>query len=149
MGKKLVGGKIQKLMLGNSDAMMPGDEVSALGFPLGFNGLKITMGVVSGYQVFEHALYAEVDAAINPGNSGGPLLNSAGKVLGINSAKMQGADSMSFAIPAKVLMALINSLYSSREFRLPYLGVKFNKANKDMRKQLKMDALAKSHPGGV
>lgn len=143
------GGKIHKMTLGNSDTMQPGDEVSALGFPLGFNGLKITMGVVSGYQVFEHALYAEVDAAINPGNSGGPLLNSAGKVLGINSAKMQGADNMSFAIPAKVLLALINSLYGTREFRLPFLGVKFNNANKDMRAQLKMNALAKTHPGGV
>merc|ERR1711998_37393 len=102
---------IHKLHVGDSDTLRMGDKVVALGFPLGFNGLKITMGIFSGYQVFSHALYAMVDAAINPGNSGGPLLNSKGLVLGINSAKMQGANDMSFAIPAQVLLAVVNTLY--------------------------------------
>jgi len=123
---------IKKLDLGTSDSMKPGDKVVALGFPLGFNGLKITMGVFSGYQVFEHALYAQMDAAINPGNSGGPLLNSDGLVLGINSAKMEGSDGMSFAIPTAVLKAALNKLYSRREFVLPYLGLKYNMVSSDI-----------------
>jgi S1-C subfamily serine protease len=123
---------IRKLDLGDSDSLKAGDKVVALGFPLGFNGLKITMGVFSGYQVFEHALYAQVDAAINPGNSGGPLLSSSGLVLGINSAKMQNADSMSFAIPSIVLKALLAKLYKTRGFVLPFLGMKYNIVGPDM-----------------
>jgi S1-C subfamily serine protease len=124
--------QIHKLTLGDSDSVALGDKVVALGFPLGFNGVKITMGIFSGYQVFEHALYGMVDAAINPGNSGGPLLNDKGLVLGINSAKMEGANGMSFAIPARVLQALIDTLYVNRELRLPFLGAKLTRVSAAM-----------------
>jgi S1-C subfamily serine protease len=120
--------ELTTLSIGDSDASLPGDSVAAMGFPLGFNGLKVSTGVVSGYQVFPDSLYLEMDASINPGNSGGPLLNAQGQVIGINSAGMDGANGMSFAIPGACLKVLLDPVYTHREWHLPFVGLKYNGA---------------------
>ena len=88
------------LLLGDSDAVVVGDPVVAVGAPLGLAG-TVTTGIVSALnrpvsageatesddQAFINAI--QTDAAINPGNSGGPLVNAAGEVIGINSAIAQ------------------------------------------------------------
>jgi serine protease Do len=122
------GHQLTVLEFGNSDESMPGDSVAAMGFPLGFKGLKVSVGVVSGYQVFRSSLYLQMDASINPGNSGGPLINSRGMVVGINSAGMTGATGMSFAIPSVCVKVLLNPLYTNREWQLPFVGVNYNGA---------------------
>ncbi|NTU71577.1 MAG: trypsin-like serine protease [Coriobacteriia bacterium] len=79
-----------------------GDEVWALGYPLGLTKLVVTKGIVSSLeQEVEGEAYLQTDASINPGNSGGPLLNSAGRLIGINVAKAQmtGVDNVGFAVP--------------------------------------------------
>ena len=74
--------------LGSSSALRLGDELIALGFPLGFEELTVTRGVMSAIRQSpeqRHVSFVQTDAAINPGNSGGPLINLAGDVVGINS----------------------------------------------------------------
>jgi S1-C subfamily serine protease len=130
--EKLGSDTLTTLTIGDSDSHHAGHAVATMGFPLGFNGLKVSVGVVSGYQVFEHAMYMQMDASINPGNSGGPLVNAAGEVVGINSAGMPNANAMSFAIPSACIKVLLDPLYTNREWRLPFLGIKYNPATTDL-----------------
>ncbi len=79
-----------------------GDEVYALGYPTGLNGLVVTKGIVSSVnQETDGDLYLQTDASINPGNSGGPLVNAGGSLVGINVAKnaAQAVDNIGFAVP--------------------------------------------------
>ena len=82
--------KFLPLPLGNSYLAFVGNEVIAVGFPLG-NALPgsstITRGIVSSWRVFDGVDYLQTDAAINPGNSGGPLINRSGKVVGVNTSR--------------------------------------------------------------
>ena len=93
------------LPLGDSDAVRLGQEVRAVGFPLTDvlgKSIKVTRGSLAG--VLEHKRFKllQVDASINPGNSGGPLVNERGEVVGVNSAKLVGADisTVGFAVPS-------------------------------------------------
>ena len=78
--------------LGNSYLAFVGNEVIAVGFPLG-NALPgsstITRGIVSSWRVFDGVDYLQTDAAINPGNSGGPLISRSGKVVGVNTSRYE------------------------------------------------------------
>ena len=78
--------------LGNSYLAFVGNEVIAVGFPLG-NALPgsstITRGIVSSWRVFDGVSYLQTDAAINPGNSGGPLISRSGKVVGVNTSRYE------------------------------------------------------------
>lgn len=88
--------------LGDSDLAEVGDEVIAMGYPLGLR--TVSTGVVSAKPVFDYVEYIQTDAAINPGNSGGPLLNSSGEVIGINTWKIEETgsgrpvDNLGFAV---------------------------------------------------
>jgi len=121
--------------LGNSDDVAIGSYVAAIGNPLGleFNG-SITQGVVSGLNrtiqvsdtmgtntVTMQGLI-QVDAAINSGNSGGPLLNSAGQVIGINTAKAT-AEGMGFAIPINTAIPIVDKVIKDGSFERVYMGV--------------------------
>jgi len=96
---------LDPLPLGNSNNVLVGDTVYAIGFPFG-NPESMTAGVVSGLNRTDsqsglHGLI-QTDAKINPGNSGGPLLNTLGQVVGINDAidsPVQGNVGVGFAIP--------------------------------------------------
>merc|ERR1712216_816407 len=114
---------IKRMRLGNSDKMMRGAQVVAVGFPLGMTSVKASMGIISGYQVFRKTLYLSITAAINPGNSGGPLYNTKGEVVGINSAKFTKASGIAFAIPSNQVRVALDSLYTNREFIEPELGI--------------------------
>ena len=74
--------------------MTPGEDVYAIGFPLGQDNLKFTKGIISGRQYSK----IQTDTPINPGNSGGPLLLD-GKVLGINASHITNASNIGYAIP--------------------------------------------------
>jgi Trypsin-like serine proteases, typically periplasmic, contain C-terminal PDZ domain len=90
--------------LGDSNAIMPGETVIAIGNPYGFNH-TVTTGVVSalGRSLTTKNSYftdlIQTDAPINPGNSGGPLVNIAGRVIGINSAMLADAEGMALPYP--------------------------------------------------
>lgn len=129
------------LVLGDSEAMLVGDPVIAIGSPLGLDS-TVTTGIVSAVdrpvttgESEESVAYIaaiQTDAAINPGNSGGPLLNSVGEVIGINSAiaalpgatEATGAGSvgLGFAIPSNQARRVAEELIASGKAQVPVIG---------------------------
>ncbi len=117
-----------------TDLPAPGEVVLALGTPLGFRN-SVTLGVVSGVgrEIPGSAAQApalvdliQTDAAISPGNSGGALIDTAGRVVGINDAYLPpqtGAVSIGFAIPAATATRVAEDLLDDGEVVHPYLGV--------------------------
>src|SRR5439155_18111032 len=123
-------GKAPYLRLGDSDSLLVGQKVIAIGNPFGFNG-TLTTGVVSalGRTIREESTtYEEMiqtDAAINPGNSGGPLLDSHGAVIGINTMiyGTQGSIGIGFAIPISRAKARLEEFEAHGTIAPPALGV--------------------------
>ncbi|MFQ4142478.1 trypsin-like peptidase domain-containing protein [Chlorogloeopsis sp. ULAP02] len=101
--------------VGNSDRLKPGEWAIAIGNPLGLDN-TVTVGIISGTERSSRAFggrgigFIQTDAAINPGNSGGPLLNQNGQVIGINTAIIQGAQGLGFAIPINQAQQIANQL---------------------------------------
>ncbi len=94
-------GEIKALPLGEAWSVRIGDTVIALGFPLSDqlgDGYTVTTGVVSSRRLVGSGMRIQTDAAINIGSSGGPLVNSAGEVIGVNTATFEDYDGISFAI---------------------------------------------------
>jgi serine protease Do len=87
------------LPLGNSDAATIGQDVYAIGNPLGLTG-TVTKGIVSAIRSASGRSYIQLDATINPGNSGGPLLDTDGAVIGVTTFKIRGIEGLNFAIAA-------------------------------------------------
>ncbi len=126
------------LNLGNSDAVVVGQTVIAIGTPLGEYFGSVTTGIVSGLdrevsassdwfgsssKSYENVI--QTDAAINPGNSGGPLLNTSGEVIGVNFATTSGADNISFALPINIVKDRVEEYRTYGKFIKPYLGVSY------------------------
>lgn len=119
------------LIPGNSNDMRIGDWVIAIGNALG-QGIRATEGIISregvSLQVDQNeTLYdlIETSAAINPGNSGGPLVNLAGKVIGITSAKISsvGVEGMGYAISINTALPIIQELVNNGYVSRPFIGV--------------------------
>lgn len=121
-------GKPVHLVLGDSDAVEVGQKVLAIGNPLGLHN-TLTVGVVSGRarsipgapEGLGHA-FLQTDAAINPGNSGGPLVDSAGRVIGINAVVAREGQNISFAIPANLVKKILPDLIEMGHVYRPALG---------------------------
>ncbi|MBS4219782.1 trypsin-like peptidase domain-containing protein [Bacillus sp. FJAT-49711] len=123
------------LKFGNSDALRAGDQVVAIGNPLGLDFSRtVTQGIVSAVNrtvsvttsAGEWDLNAiQTDAAINPGNSGGALINSDGELVGINSLKISesGVEGLGFAIPINDAVPIINEIIKTGKIERPYMGV--------------------------
>ncbi|SHJ96006.1 serine protease HtrA [Tepidibacter formicigenes] len=118
--------------LGDSDNVEVGDIAIAIGNPLGLEFERsLTQGIISGlhrsikvneYESVEDLI--QTDASINPGNSGGPLLNSKGEVIGINTAKIQTAEGLGFAIPINTAKPIVDQFIQKGEFKRVSLGIK-------------------------
>ncbi len=80
----------------------------------------------------------QTDAAINPGNSGGPLINMAGKVIGINTAAVMGAQNIGFAIPINYAKKDLKEVKQYGKIRMPFLGVKYVILNKEISQKNKL-----------
>ncbi len=125
----------------DSDKVKVGDVVFALGNPFGV-GETITQGIVSatgrsGVGIVEYEDFIQTDASINPGNSGGALINSAGHLIGINSAiisKSGGNVGIGFAIPSNMVTTVATSLIESGKYTRAYLGVNISDISDDMSK---------------
>jgi serine protease Do len=119
-------GKLPEAPLGNSDNLRVGEWVCAIGNPLGYVH-SVTVGVVSfiGRKLFDASLddYIQTDAAINFGNSGGPLINSAGEVVGINSAISSRASNIGFAVPINQAVAVLPQLKAQGRVSRGFIGV--------------------------
>jgi serine protease Do len=98
-------GAFRPLLLDAADETKIGDDVYAIGAPDGM-AYTVTKGILSAKnrRFSRTNTYLQIDAAINGGNSGGPLLNDAGKVIGVNTMKLDGAEGIGLAIPSAVLI---------------------------------------------
>jgi serine protease Do len=116
--------------LGNSDNLLPGQTAIAIGNPLGLNN-TVTEGIISatGRSASDIGVsdrrvdFIQTDAAINPGNSGGPLLNANGEVIGVNTAILQGAQGLGFAIPINAARRVADQLIANGRVQYPYVGL--------------------------
>lgn len=128
------GGPFTPVMLGSVEDIQVGDPVAAIGTPLDLSFQHtVTAGIVSGMnrtlQVPTSAGLSfleeliQTDASINPGNSGGPLVTLEGKVIGINTVKVQDAEGMGFAIPIDLAQPIVKRIIDKGSFVAPYVGV--------------------------
>ena len=160
---------LEPLTIGRSDDVVVGDEVVAVGSPLGL-GSTVTAGIVSalerpvaagedGDESYISAI--QTDAAINPGNSGGPLLNADGHVIGVNTAIAQipgqmsasGSIGLGFAIPSDIVVRTVDQLIATGEAKHPIIGVSLDRrwdreGAKVMESDDLPDGLAAVIPGG-
>jgi Do/DeqQ family serine protease len=124
--------KFPTLDFANSDELMVGDVVLAVGNPFGV-GQTVTHGIISALArtqvgITDYQFFIQTDAAINPGNSGGALVDMTGKLAGINTAifsRSGGSQGIGFAIPANMVRVVVASAKSGgKAVRRPWLGAR-------------------------
>lgn len=137
--------KLPTVELGDSSNLEVGQTVIAIGNALGEFSNTVSTGVISGLSrtvvaggagnIEKLTNVIQTDASINPGNSGGPLLDSSGKVIGINTAIASRAQNIGFAISINEAKSVIDSIYESGRIVRPWLGVRYIIINEDIAKQ--------------
>ncbi|MEA1980260.1 MAG: trypsin-like peptidase domain-containing protein [candidate division Zixibacteria bacterium] len=129
-------GDIPVAKFGNSDSVMAGQYVLAMGSPLSLSR-SVSAGVIStkdryfntevrlpsGEQTGRYNLWIQTDAAINPGNSGGPLVNLDGQVIGVNSRATLYANNIGFAIPINVVKHVSDAILSHGKVTRSWIGL--------------------------
>jgi serine protease Do len=138
--------KLTAVRWGDSDRMVPGQLVIAIGNPLGLGG-TVTTGIVSArdrdIKVSPLDSFMQIDAAINPGNSGGPLFNSAGELIGMNTAIFTvgsegGSVGLAFAIPGNDVQLVLKNLHQYGRAHNGYLGAVLQDVTHDMAEALSL-----------
>jgi Do/DeqQ family serine protease len=131
------------LEMGNSDELQVGDVVLAVGNPFGV-GQTVTHGIVSALArtqvgVTDYQFFIQTDAAINPGNSGGPLVDMAGRIVGINTAifsRSGGSQGVGFAIPANMVQVVVASARAGGgAVKRPWLGAKLQAVTPELSRE--------------
>ena len=132
------------LPFGDSDKLQVGEPVMAIGNPFGLEG-TVTTGIVSakGRVIGEgpYDNFIQTDAAINPGNSGGPLVNTAGQVVGIDTAifsQSGGSVGIGFAIPINMAKTVLPQLEAKGHVTRGWLGVSIQPVTPELAKALKL-----------
>jgi Do/DeqQ family serine protease len=140
------------LEFADSDELQVGDVVLAIGDPFGV-GQTVTHGIVSALArtevgISDYQFFIQTDAAINPGNSGGPLVDMAGRLVGINSAiysRSGGSQGIGFAIPANMVRVVVASAEGgSGTVKRPWLGAKLQTVTSDI-----ADSMGLARPTGA
>ena len=138
------------LQLGNSSSLKLGQSVIAIGNALGQFQNTVSVGVVSGLsrsitagddgdsstESLDHVI--QTDAAINPGNSGGPLLDLSGRVVGIDSAIVEGSENIGFALPVDDIKSIISSVKATGKIVRPYLGIRYEEIDDQLQSDKKL-----------
>ena len=136
------GSKLPYVALGSSDALRVGDWVVAIGNPFGLSH-TVTAGIVSAKgRVIGAGPYddfIQTDASINPGNSGGPLFDTAGNVVGINTAIVGRASGIGFAVPIDMVKPVIDELKASGRVARGWMGVGLSELDADLARGLELD----------
>jgi serine protease Do len=131
--------------LGDSDDVEVGDWVVAMGNGLGL-GTTVTSGIVSGkgriigHDLFGKEAFLQTDAAINQRNSGGPLFDLQGRVIGMSTAIIAGANTVGFAIPSNLVSSILDDLRTSGRVARGFLGVQQQTLNEELRRMLGIKA---------
>lgn len=126
--------KMDYLELGDSDTIKLGEDVYAIGNPIGFEFQRtVTKGIISGLnrtlriEEDDKQSYLEdliqTDCTINYGNSGGALISEKGELLGINTIKITDVEGMGFAVPINIVKPIIEKLVANGKFEEAYLGI--------------------------
>ncbi len=153
------------VILGNSDNLLVGQLVIAIGNPFGEQG-SMSLGIISGLgrslesqrepsnTLGRYSLpqVIQTDAPINPGNSGGPLLNLKGEVIGINSAirTTTGVNSgVGFSIPVNAVHRIIPALIENGEYVYSYLGVQIQSLNLSLQERFSLPQFRGAYVTGV
>jgi Do/DeqQ family serine protease len=143
---KIQSNNLPTVELGDSARLKPGEWAIAIGNPLGLDN-TVTSGIISATgrsssdigAPNERVNFIQTDAAINPGNSGGPLLNARGQVIGMNTAIIQDARGLGFAIPINTAKTIANQLIATGSVKHPYLGIEMVTLTPDLQKKINDD----------
>lgn len=147
---KIEGNDFPYLELGGSGELELGEYVVAVGNALGEFSNTVSLGIISGLSRFITAQHGDqkhterlrgliqTDAAINPGNSGGPLVNLEGKVIGLNTAVVFGAQNIGFSIPIDQAKKDLEEVSQYGHVRIPFLGVRYLILDEKMQKENKL-----------
>ena len=147
---KIEGKNFPFIKLGNSSKINLGEDVLAIGNPLGDFDDTLSAGIISGLSRKINACsdnplkttslrgLIQTDAAINPGNSGGPLVNMEGEVIGINTATAMGAQNIGFAIPIDYAKDDLTELKKHGKIKKPFLGIRYIILNKELKDAQKL-----------
>ena len=141
---KIEAEELPAVTFADSDSLQPGEWAIAIGNPLGLDN-TVTTGIVSATgrtsaQVGvadKRVSFVQTDAAINPGNSGGPLLNARGEVIGINTAIIQNAQGLGFAIPVNAARDIAEELIAKGKVDHPFLGIQMAEITPELKQELK------------
>jgi serine protease Do len=129
--------------LGDSDQLEAGQTAIAIGNPFGLER-TVTTGVISAVnrspQGFGLDGLIQTDAAISPGNSGGPLLDSRGRLIGVNTAVLRatGAEGLGFAVPINLANDVLNQLLTTGRISRAFLGIAFTDVEPEMARQFRL-----------
>ena len=140
---KIEGTNLPSVTFADSDKLEVGDVVLAIGNPFGI-GQTVTMGIVSatgrgGMGIEEYEDFIQTDAAINPGNSGGALIDTEGRLVGINTAILSrsgGNMGVGFAVPANLVRNIMDRLLSGGKVTRGYLGVMMQELDPELARTL-------------
>ncbi|MFS8864254.1 HhoA/HhoB/HtrA family serine endopeptidase [Synechococcus sp. H55.9] len=143
---QIEGENLPTVTLGNSDQVRPGDWAIAIGNPLGLDN-TVTAGIISAVgrssgqigATNKRVTFLQTDAAINPGNSGGPLLDAEGRVIGVNTAIFQRAQSVGFSIPINRAMEIAEQLIRNGRVEHAFLGIRMITLSPDLVARLNRD----------
>ncbi|AFY69537.1 HtrA2 peptidase [Thalassoporum mexicanum PCC 7367] len=131
--------------IGSSETLQPGEWAIAIGNPLGLDN-TVTAGIISALGrssdqigVDKRVDFIQTDAAINPGNSGGPLLNQNGEVVGVNTAIIQGAQGLGFAIPIETAQRIADQLITTGSVQRAYLGIQMITLTPNVKQEINRD----------
>ncbi len=148
----------QPLQVGTSSNLLVGQRVYAIGNPFGLDQ-TLTTGVISGLKreirsTTQHRIggVIQTDAAINPGNSGGPLLDSSGRLIGMNTAIVSPSGAyagIGFAVPADVVRRVVPELIERGSVARPGLGIVLLDAERSARLGIGGIGIARVAPGGA
>lgn len=144
------GNDLPAIPLGDSDALLVGELVMAIGNPFGL-AHTLTTGVVSAkgrtnLGITDYEDFIQTDASINPGNSGGPLTNMRGEVVGVNTAifsQSGGSLGIGFAVPINMVKAVIDQLLERGEVTRGFLGIGIQNLTPDLRASFNLDNTVK------
>jgi serine protease Do len=127
---KVAAAKLPALPFGDSDALKPGQLVLAFGSPLGLAN-SVTMGIVSAtarqLKPEDPMIYVQTDAPINPGNSGGALVDTAGRLVGINAlilSQSGGDEGVGFAAPSNIVRNVFEQIRKTGRIRRGDIGIR-------------------------
>ena len=135
-------GDLPTLPLGDSAKMKVGQWAIAVGNPFGLEG-TVTLGIISAtgresVNLSRYEDFIQTDASINPGNSGGPLLNLHGEVIGINTAIINFAQGIGFAIPSNMVNEVTSQLIATGKVSRGWLGISIQEINSDLAEKFKI-----------